>query len=248
MDSRKFRVDDMPETAVRERPILFSAPMVRAILDGRKTITRRVIRPQPTDIGHDVWEFRGARYVGEGATCDHLFHNVYGGNDDRAMPYGGVYDDHGDRLWVRETFYIDDERAIGKRLPKKRPEWFDDDTLYYRADGECCEQIPECQCATEGKPSWRPSIFMPRWASRITLEIEDVRVERLQEITESDAIAEGAPCIDNPDHDPEDPMDDPQTHLAGFIDLWQKLNGSRGFGWDVNPWVWVISFRRITDV
>ncbi len=91
---------------------------------------------------------------------------------------------------------------------------------------------------------WRPSIHMPRWASRITLEITKVRVERLHEISEDDAIAEGCEDAANPDFDHADPMDDdPYTFRAGFAQLWRKINGAES--WDANPWVWCISFRRV---
>lgn len=200
-------------TATKERPILFSGPMVRAILDGRKTMTRRVVKHQDSIEADEDGGFIHAHDPKCPSFCDYAC--------EMACPYGQP----GDRLWVRETW----APCIGGAEGPDNP------TLY-RADN------------LDGydKLTWRPSIFMPRWASRITLEITDVRVERLTEITEDDAIAEGAPCIDNPDYDPEDPCDDPpQSHKAGFLNLWDKLNGARGFGVDKNPWVWVVSFRRL---
>ncbi len=144
-----------------EHGILFQAPLVRAILAGTKTETRRIVPNQ-----HPGRVQRGA------LTPESRFGKV------------------GDRLWVRETFYYDHYAFIGKPLPAQRP----DDAanhLYYRADGECCQQIPECDCADGGKPHWRPSLLMPRWASRITLEITSIHAERLANCTVADAIAEG---------------------------------------------------------
>jgi len=167
---------------MKERPILFSTEMVKAILDGRKTMTRRVVK--------DPY-----KYI----------------TIPRPSPYGRV----GDRLWVRETFVID---ADG--MPD------------YRAD---CDS---------GVIAWRPSIFMPRKLSRITLEITSVRVERLQEITEEDAIKEGAgpghilcsPTIFNPE------TETPKDYRTGFSYLWDAIN-RKTYPWESNPWVWVISFR-----
>lgn len=232
----------MCETTIRERPILFSGPMVRSILDGRKTQTRRVLRPQPaleTRTGREsmCWRPPHAKLSGRPNVDQACGPTPCCSWNPEVMETGAAgitafcpHGQPGDRIWVRETWL---PRAEGTQA-------------IYRADYSDVEAAGLAGMYSDR--GWRPSIFMPRWASRITLELTDVRVERLQQITEADAIAEGAPCIDNPDHDPGDPMDDPpQTHLAGFIDLWQKLNGPRGFGWDVNPWVWVISFRRITD-
>lgn len=174
----------------RERPILFSSPMVRALIAGTKTQTRRVVK-------------------GEWIVC----------------PYGGP----GDRLWVREShWWFKDEHdpVTGYYPPKLTAE-----DVEYRADGE-----------RPGR-SWRPSIHMPRWASRITLEITGVRVERLQEISEADARAEGAP--------PGHPSIDRVSREFGFADfprswygqMWEQING-RG-SWAANPWVWVLEFRKL---
>jgi len=189
---------------MKERPILFSAPMVRAILDGSKTQTRRVIKPEPTaqpklcpnitNKGCPSWVsdlyIQGARMGSQIQTC----------------PYGQP----GDRLYVKETFH--------------KMYNADNDTYYYvyRADRE----------AIHGK--WTPSIYMSRWASRITLEITGVRVERLQEISEVDAKAEGAPLAVN---------DVGEGYRAGFAFIWRAINGAES--WAANPWVWVIEFKRV---
>lgn len=202
---------------MKERPILFSGPMVRAILEGRKTQTRRIINPQPPE------------------HIDRLHGNAlrkrfpYQLEDDSGNPCGkGFQDDNhqfwrpvglaGDRLWVKETF-----SAAGV--------FGEDGRKFYRAD------------YVDGKhPSglhWKPSIFCTRKASRITLEIVNVRVERLQDISEQDAAAEGCKCPgcmgDNLSGCP-DCKDDYRL-------LWNRINGPSS--WDKNPWVWVIEFKRV---
>ncbi len=171
------------ETAVREHPILFSAPMVRAVLRGAKTQTRRVVKPQPErDLAPiEIAELCSGMRLGR-LKC----------------PYGVP----GDRLWVREAHYCDlqpyDDRPVSIKhaFDVVGPSIME--SMFYRADADeqspcppCCQLIPECQCDEVGRPRWRPSIHMPRWASRITLVVKSVRVERLQAISEDDAIAEG---------------------------------------------------------
>lgn len=185
---------------MKERPILFSAPMVRAILAGTKTQTRRAVKhPALATLSFVV-------DCGEG----------WWGDEEGAVQVCCPYGQPGDRLWARETFYYDQEDA----------------ELLYRADGEFdSEQV-------DSGYKWQSSIHMPRWASRITLEITGVRVERLQDISEGDAKAEGVirprPLVD----------DDPCTHIDAFGDLWESINGPGS--WDKNPWVWVVEFRRVT--
>lgn len=189
-------------TDTKERPILFSEPMVKAILEGRKTQTRRVIKPQPERLGEVVWDFGSEEtcFIGDESAREYLLYNA-------RNPYGWAYHDGtADRLWVRETWrhYKLENRTS------------------YRADGE--EDVTPLL-------TWRPSIHMPRWASRITLEITDVRVERVQEISLGDIRAEGL-----------DPL--PVVNPRGdFADLWDSINLKRGYGWDQNPWVWVICFK-----
>lgn len=213
----------MPEpTATRERPILFSGPMVRAILAGTKTQTRRLVDSSrvPSDVIEavqsplpsrgDVFEFRRRLYSAKEIRC----------------PHGA----RGDRLWVRETWapHADEEetcRNYSERMAGRgglsepgavRPE------IFYRADG--------------GDPfvsGWRPSIFLPRWASRLTLEVLAVRVQRLQDITINDIKAEGiTPC---------DPY---LTWKDNFARLWDDINGKRA-PWASNPWVWALTFRPV---
>jgi len=178
---------------MKERPILFSGEMVRAILAGRKTQTRRVLRYQPLDILPmkipDAWvtlDTREPEAHGKMIRCRH------------GVP--------GDRLWVRETFRIGDM-----------------DSIFYRADEDW-----------NNEDVWRPSIFMPRWASRITLEVTRVRVEHLNDISEADVYAEGMTR-------PTFAID---TCFDEYRELWDKINGQRA-PWDSNPWVWVVEFKRV---
>lgn len=216
-------------TEPRERPILFSGPMVRAILDGRKTQTRRVVKPQPApNAPHDggtTWAYRPSdgRHVPYG-TVGHL---TVAEKMGLICPYGQP----GDRLWVRETWAVDYVHD-GVRPASIRPTC----SVIYRAS----EDMPGvARSGRRGK--WRPSIHMPRWASRLTLAVTGVRVERLQAITQADALTEGT--VDT--RGAWGPLSD--TDRAGprgaFEALWNSINGPGA--WDTNPWVWVVEFRRL---
>lgn len=202
---------------MKERPILFNDEMVRAILDGRKTQTRRSMKPQPEKRGA-FWEWGGA-----GWSLDHGVVPVVQGHSMSARcPYGQP----GDRLWVREAHafvptsaYAHSEGVQQTINPHCRNQ---DTAAIYRQGWE----------RSTGGFRWRPSIHMPRWASRLLLEVTAVRVERLQDITEADAIAEGGP------------VDSPCGLATGwFADLWDKINGDDA--WGANPWVWVVEFQRV---
>jgi hypothetical protein len=223
---------------MKERPILFSGPMVRALLDGSKTQTRRVMKPQPIA----DQRFVGGHYIPATKRTPGQELSVLAPYVHIACPYGQL----GDRLWVRETWYSDDYRV--QRGPYLKPtdmdldEARDDGTLIYRASSG--DRPYEAD-----QPVWRPAIHMPRWASRITLEITRVRVERLQDISEADAIAEGV--RPDPTGRPDD--DAAAFHRIGTVRgdsfpiarygaLWEQINGPGS--WDANPWVWVIEFRR----
>ena len=212
-----------------EHPILFSAPMVLAILDGSKTQTRRVIKPQPFGDYYRLcgpeWYEPAVEINGELSPGREIF-GVY--SDDgvwgRKSPYAP-----GDRLWVRETFC---------EYPAVR--------AIYRADYGKFTPISD----GIGGP-WRPSIHMPRWASRIDLEVTAVRVERVQEIGKDDAEAEGVGRISSVgmmqafgwrDYGGGKGFFDPRK---SFASLWDSINAKRGFGWAANPWVWVYEFRRV---
>lgn len=192
---------------MKEKPILFSAPMVRAILNDSKTQTRRVVKPQPEMVENKITKpWRGnpeklLRLLQEAERC----------------PY-----EIGMKLWVRETF-----GSINNERDPVKP--YEGCGIIYRAD------IPD-DCG-DSEDTWRPSIFMPRWASRIDLEVTGVRVERVQEISGLDCIAEGIHPI-GPEHDTAIPRKEYQA-------LWDSLNAPRGYGWDKNPFVWVIEFKHL---
>jgi hypothetical protein len=200
---------------MKERPILFSAPMVRAILDGSKTQTRRIVKPQP----NGAWSTDPCVAMKNGLL--HWAMNTPSGKviiSDLKCPYGKP----GDQLWVRETFHTsligDAGTAItykaGPELSKEEP-WHN-----FTSDVNAYEWT-----AKKYKKNWMPSIHMPRWASRIQLEVLNVRVERLQDISNDDAIDEGTSGVDY------------------FVDLWKNINGPES--WDANPWVWRIEFQKI---
>lgn len=232
-----------------EKPILFSAPMVRAIWEGRKTQTRRIVKA------------RGKIAVIQ-QSCGPMVLEDYDSEKESGFQLKPPYT-VGMRLWVKETFALWDafttssegDLHIGK-LPKPNPvslpEW--KKRLVYKADGLRVENW-----------KWRSSLFMPRWASRITLEVTEVRVQRLQEISAKDAEAEGvqygvAPCDTPGMVKPLFPISDPIrmkhypnftkekiTHekmiRAEFASVWESINGEGS--WEKNPWVWCISFKRI---
>ncbi len=216
----------------KERPILFSGPMVRALLDGRKTQTRRVVKPQPSKLwGQGVMQSGPKR----GRFCAHA---AFEGADARADMYiPSPYGVPGDRLWVRETW-----------APAEAPTRDGDTVDYalYRAD----PMYDSMQPGDFGW-SWKPSIHMPRWASRLTLELTDVRVERVQDISEEDAKAEGAECLylrvptlSAMRHGHGGWMHEPsKSHRGGFAFLWDSINTKRGYGWDANPFCWALTFR-----
>lgn len=211
-------------TPTKERPILFNTEMVQAILEGRKTQTRRLIKPQPIE------EQGGFRYE---KSKVHFYCNnaaIVSRQHLDFSPFGQV----GDRLWIRETWCC--LHGYGD-TPNK------EDFVRYKADSGAGEQV-----ITDVK-GWRPSIHMPRVYSRILLEITGIRVERIQDITPHDKQAEGIDYGDllTKQHG-ELSMDDLYLFEAidsEFQQLWDSINTKRGYGWNVNPWVWVIEFKKI---
>lgn len=213
--------------SMKERPILFSAPMVRAILAGTKVQTRRALHP-------DLFISSSGAVVRMKASA------VAGvtGITEAHCPY---WREPGDRLWVRENGW---ERP--ERTPKMMREGADTwEPYYYDADGLHYGEVEEFKCWGFKR---RPSIHMPRWASRITLEITGVRVERLQEISEADALAEG---ITKPVGSQFWHADLRGSSLPGetpqwaYRNLWESINGPGS--WGANPWVWVLEFRRVEE-
>lgn len=224
----------------REKPILMSAPMVLALLAGTKTQTRRVAKPQPEEVGWGRncivkpyctgtnWPL--AYYERRGGGC-------WNSSEPLKCPYGVP----GDRLWVRETHFLDPP---------------DDGTWGYTQWSGCKEStwrdIPErfkspshviyAAQWTGQQLTWRPSIFMPRWASRITLEIISVRVERVREISENDCYKEGIPRPAGPRLGSE--VSALNNARGNYRDLWDSIN-KPPHDWATNPWVWVVEFKRV---
>jgi hypothetical protein len=208
---------------MKERPILFKGEMVRAILEGRKTQTRRLMNPQPRRVD-------GGVPFGDAPAWAH----AEPGSMMMRCPYG----QRGDRFFVRESFSGPYCMSEVDGLPAMPPsQWPIDTPIWYWADGE----------PTHGdwtKP--KPSIYMPRWASRITLEITGVRVQRLQDISEADAIAEGIFFWEgfHKINSARNPMATGTIYpsiKAAYAGLWDAINGPGS--WDENPWVWVIAFN-----
>lgn len=222
---------------MKERPILFKGPLVRAILEGRKTVTRREIKKQ-------------AALDCLAAGFEPAFLALPGNAD--LCPYGQP----GDRLWVRETWsdvnlqgapgiayqadddvrdlmedasFLDEHGAFNYDDPRSKPYQF-----------ACWSE--DLIAGTEGR--WRPSIHMPRWASRLLLEITDVRVERLQAITDEQCIAEGIGLNENTVGVKLTVPEGASMPKTMFSEVWRAINGADS--WDANPWVWVVEFKRVT--
>lgn len=233
---------------MKERPILFNAPMVRAILEGRKTQTRRVINPQPfiDKMGNFCWNGCNFGQDSRGPHIQSIASPIPSSKTKRVhCPFGKP----GDRLWVRETWNWFDPDEIsedrrGSRAPftgcqgSRKILW----VAAYAADGHL-------EHAHLGRALWRPSIHMPRWASRILLEITGVRVERLSDISEEDAAAEG--IYNDGDVIPFNgpwfvEHHDTQGYSKAsdcYCALWEKINGAGS--WMTNPWVWVVQFKQL---
>lgn len=213
---------------MKERPIIFSAPMIRAILDGSKTQTRRIAPVDAFDItthdeGSVTWTLKFAKPTRRNTGGHAVLSSHSGGKftpeqaasivASQFCPYGAP----GDRLWVREAWQSH-TGPLGESL-----------VYAYRATDD------------HRLGPWRPSIHMPREASRIDLAITGVRLERLQDISEADALAEGVNV--HPDHHGK-PRDSIYSPVQAYRDLWDKINGAGS--WAENPWVWVVEFKRVT--
>lgn len=201
-----------PQTKIKERPIIMTAESVRAIMDGRKTQTRRVINPPSSDwiLAHHALDCSRVTWANTKSHATRSTTNRYG--------------IAGDHLWVRETFTVESGNII-----------------HYRADGWDYDDDPNS--------GWTPSIFMHRYESRLTLEIASVRVERVQEISEEDAKAEGI-LLPFSKRRPDRRVAPPECfgmHVNLFSGLWDSINAKRGFSWESNPYVWCISFHKIKN-
>ncbi len=234
---------------MKERGLISYPHEIRAILNGSQTQFRRVIKPQPTEAGLEWREMKEgfAAWQDPGLLLDE--HSEDGGACQRRCPYGEKWNlsenikyNPPSRLWARETWKIggifSDKVKIVYRASINGP--MTSAYEYYHPRN--------LSSLSSLHNKWRPSIHMPRWASRITLEIVNVRVERVQEITERDIIKEGITSTYSYDQF-EKPLPNPvrtrsMLRLSNMIALWDAINAKRGFGWDANPWVWVIGFQR----
>ena len=190
-------------------PLLFSTPMVKAIMGGVKTQTRRIMKPQHTEIKN--------------------WHDIF-----LSCPYGQP----GDVLWVRETFFYGGEMDENEQVSECR--------YWYKAESDWgqFEGVDENENLRNG-PKWKPSIFMPKVACRIFLEVTDIRVERLQDISEQDSLSEGVIGNDLGHFiDYIKPKTAWKTSAkSSYQSLWESINGPES--WNHNPWVWVIGFKRV---
>lgn len=218
---------------MRESPILFNADMVRAVLDGRKSQTRRIIKPQPFERSwsrhdHQIEIVSGRAENGDEIDGLLAYTKSSGGEWHAKCPFGQA----GDRLWVRETFRVHSRATDVATLVYKASEQQSWTQQTHRVPIEKCNKPAVVDTCT-------PSIHMPRWASRITLEITGVRVERLNSMTESDALAEGC----NGGHDSIPGYMYSATPHEHFHHVWQSIYGDDS--WQANPWVWVVEFKRV---
>lgn len=233
----------MQATEIKSRPILFSGEMVRAILDGRKTQTRRIVKPQPNAGPKGELVNLGGRDWG---LLDNDLSGLW------PCPYGAT----GSHLWVKEAHRFGMHADLWDAVEYKadgawmKPRWLDEATGW--KFGEACG---------ENSGLWRSPIFMPRWASRILLEVTDVRVERVQDISAADVAAEGTPGMvcgryqcwrcNGQGRNVSTPTGCPHCggsgndHAWHFQKLWDSINAKRGYGWTANPWTWVVSFKVI---
>lgn len=218
---------------MKEHPIPFTADMVRAILDGRKTQTRRVIKPQFTQL----WGF-GVKHGDEKFSCHVDIHEADGTWKWVYCPYGMK----GDHLWTRETYGVYEDIIC---CPDDLPNFKDKEGIYHPVVHFAGKE--NYAWGMYGPPRKRSGRFMPRSAARLTLEIVSIRVGRVQEISEADAIAEGILISTQ-----RRKVGIPYYGVSGewfifareaYQFLWDKINAPRGFGWNANPWVWVIDFR-----
>lgn len=229
---------------MKERPILMNGAMVRAVLDGSKTQTRRVMKPQPEPTPHRPGDYQWPcnAFQSMVSVADTRALGAHGMAGD-ACPHGG----HGHHLWVRETFgYVSPDEP-------QRP--LSECSIEYRADLPAGSTDrpggwPASECVGDpARPRWRPSIHMPRTASRILLEIVSVRVERLQDISDADIEAEGIDMdalAEAQDRYDTVAKDGNASGRATLRTAWRELWESTGGDWDANEWLWVIEFKRVT--
>jgi len=203
-------------TIPKETGIIMTGDHPLKILKGEKTMTRRTMGLYEINKHPDLWKWIG---------YDNSGRYSFRFNLDRIVNFRCPYGQVGDRLWVKETWAY----ALDYSTPDLKP---NPEQILYKADSDIL--------AVGNK--WRPAIFMPRWASRITLEITDIRVERLQEITSKDCKLEGIPP-----HQMGNVIQEGYPVQKAFADLWDSINAKRGYSWEKNPWVWCIGFKLIGE-
>lgn len=221
---------------MKERPIIFNAEMVNAILSGRKTQTRRIVEPsmRTADVQFEIHQNADGSWKPM-----HLFNESHFDKNGSEQPIKCPFGEVGDRLWVRETWSVvshdfDDDGLMIDYVPDRPAKavhekpfgrgYYSGHTIYAADGGFTWGDDDGC---VDGRSCWKPSIHMPRWASRITLEITDVRVERLNSINDADMRAEG------------------MRWKEEFPCLWESIYGEES--WQANPWVWVIEFKRVEN-
>ncbi|HDV0468282.1 TPA: hypothetical protein RHH61_004581 [Klebsiella pneumoniae] len=219
---------------MKERGMIFNGEMVRAILDGQKTQTRRIVKGTDGAVKFcKEWDINGEEIFVVLGEKDHTGMNPVLGA--LSCPFGAV----GDRIWVREAFRV---HSLATDVA----------TLAYKASErnswtEQTHRVPVAVCNKPATPEkWTPSLHMPRWASRILLEITDVRVERLNAISEEDARAEGiidGGCLNCGEPEPCGCANPEPDATDAFAYLWQSIYGQES--WNADPWVWVIEFKRV---
>lgn len=236
----------------KERPILFNTEMVKAILAGKKTMTRRAIK----SIGNEMhytqllgdWALSGSPELKDDVLIWELQTDVDdSGWFETKCPYGQV----GDILWVRETWAIHDLMLKPRKLSTSNQEWF----YKKKFEPEMAPHVKYLADYSKGAwpGAWRPSIHMPRIAARLFLKITDIRVERLQDITETDAKSEGIRAFTKDGElykyshtDDFVWSEGVRTAKEAFQSLWDGIYSKNGLGWDINPWLWVVEFEVIT--
>lgn len=212
---------------MKERPILFNGEMVRAVLAGRKTQTRRVCKQQPHPWARHYFERGCSPLDWAPAICDDDTWDLFSGAAESQEPHFGrcPYGKPGERLWVREAF----------QLPATK-----DELSPSECEG-CSVVFVAAGTSAQGWGRQRPSIHMPRWASRVLLRVTDVRVQRIQDITASNVRAEGIGDASIAHWEQWLHHDDAPGHA--FSILWDKINAKRGHSWEKNPWVWAVTFE-----
>lgn len=223
---------------MKERPILFSGPMVIAIREDRKGQTRRLNGLDEINLNPDAWKLAWA--VNDGVAVFEDAKQAWSGSTpmrEVKCPYGKP----GDRLWVKETHWRLGKWAKGGVSKSGRQRW-----RFRATSGEYVRFVPPEQKPAREEQGWhkRPSLFMPRWASRITLDETGLRCERLQDISEADAVAEGVERFRHGWRDYLRPGEVQATAVDSYCTLWIKINGEES--WDRNDWVWVVEFRRVS--